>query len=165
MDYCQDKTSQYDIRPAETDLMHAAIALAERLLEYQLTASQRSAITEMLAFLRNLPAPPPAGLNGEFGFEFRLDSEQDDGGHAGAWMICVCRGLFEVFGSGYEPLTGFSWELCPGKPNRNDLTHAHKWIEQVTDPYGLLPKGHQLIIAAETWTVSAESACCENTQH
>lgn len=162
MDCCQDKTSPYDVRPDEADLFSAAIALGERLLEHQLATSQRSAITEMLTFLRNLPAPPPAGLNGEFGFEFRSEYDEDAGGHSGAWMISVCRGLFEIFSSGYESLTRFSWELCPGKPNRNDLTHARAWIEQVTNPYTLLPVEHHFIVEAETWVVSAES---EGTQH
>lgn len=154
-DCCQDKTSPYDIRPAETGLFRAAIELAERLLEHDVTDLQRGAITEMLAFLRNLPAPPPAGLNGEFGFELQSESDVSDGGHAGAWVVCVCRGLLEVFSSGYEPLTDFSWELCPGKPNQNDLSHAHEWIKQVADPYSLLPEGHRLVVEAETWAVSA----------
>lgn len=154
-DYCQDKTSLYDIRPAEAGLFRAAIELAERLLEHDVIDLQHSAITEMLAFLRNLPAPPPAGLNGEFGFEFKPDSGDSDGGHAGAWVVCVYGGLFEVFSSGDEPPMGFSWELCPGKLNKNDLSYAHDWIEQVADPYGVLPEGHHLAVEAVTWTVSA----------
>lgn len=155
MDYCQDKTSPYDIRPDETAMLRAAIGLAERLLEHELADPQRRAITEMLTFLRNLPAPPPAGLNGEFGFEFQPDSGESDGGHAGAWVVSVSRGLFEVFSSGYEPLTGFSWVLCPGKPNQNDLTHANEWIEQVADPYGVLPERHHLVVEAVTQMVIA----------
>ncbi len=117
-DCCQDKASPYDISLAEADLFRAAIGLAEQLLEQDVNDLQREAITAMLAFLRNLPAPPPAGFNGEFGFEFQQKSAESDGSQAGAWVVCVYRGLFELFSSGCEPLLAFSWELCPGKPIR-----------------------------------------------
>ncbi|MDT4825828.1 hypothetical protein FQZ97_591210 [compost metagenome] len=151
---CQDKISPYDIRPSEAGLIGAAIGLAEWLLKHEIGGSQRFAISEMLAFLRNLPEPPPVGLNGEFGFEFQPIPEEPGGEHAGVWVVSVCRGMFEIISSGCEPLAEFSWELCPGQLNRNDLSHAGEWVEQVAEPYRGLPEGHRLVVEAATWAVT-----------
>ena len=149
-DCCQDKISPYDIRPDEEKLIRAAIGLGEWLAsQAEATEPQKAAIAQMLAFLRNLPAPPPPGLHGEFGFEFAHPN-----GHSGAWSVSVGRAMFEIFCCGRDDLPEFSWLLCPGAVNHNDLSCADHWIAQVSDPHALAIPDHPFVIEASTWSVS-----------
>ena len=139
------------MRPEDAPLIHAAIQLGEWLYVQPGTDQlQQTAIAAMLTFLRNLPNPPPAGLHGEFGFEYQSN---DESGHSGCWTVCVCRALFEICSCGLDHITGFSWELCSGHKNMNDLTYAEKWISQVANPYKHLPPEHTFVIEASTWSV------------
>lgn len=153
-DCCQDKASPYDIRPEEEKLIQAAIGLGEWLAaQPESTAPQRAAIVQMLAFLRNLPAPPPAGLHGEFGFEFVHNNL--DIGHGGAWSVSVCRAMFEIFCCARDDLPEFSWVLCPGAVNKNDLITVEAWIAQVSNPRKLAIPEHSMAIEASTWAVAS----------
>jgi hypothetical protein len=152
---CLNCTADYDLRPEEARLFEAAIGLADLLAALDLTDSQHHAIAEMRAFLTHLPAPPPDGFNGEFGFEFQSENDELEGGYSGAWGVSVCRGLLEIFSDGFEGRGGFSWELCPGQRNQRDLTHVGEWIEQVSAPLSILPMGQVLVVEASTWKVSA----------
>lgn len=146
-DCCEDKTSPYDIRPED-----AAIGLAERLsLFEESTLEQKIAISQILAFLRNLPAPPVAGLHGEFGFRIELEGEAVDAGHLGSWCVSVCRAMFEIFSCGREGLPMLSWLLCPGHKNANTIVHADEWAAQVENPKALLMPGQRLVVEALTW--------------
>lgn len=153
-DCCEHKTSPYDIRPDDSVLIDAAIRLGEWLYSYQQTTQQqREAISLMLAFLRNLPAPPLAGLHGEFGFQFESEDETIDEGHYGSWKVCVCRSMFEMFGCGRDDLPELSWLLCPGHSNRNDMSHAAAWATQVANPMSLVQPGQRLVVEASTWSI------------
>jgi hypothetical protein len=142
----QDGTSSYDIRAEESPLIEAALGLGDWLADQaETTDEQRAAIEEMQMFLRNLPAPPPAGFHGEFGFRF--DSIPDVG-HAGCWIVSVYNGMLEVFGHSRDGLPEFEWLLRPGETNQNDLTTAPDWIAQVRNPRLLAIPGHQMAIEA-----------------
>lgn len=155
-DCCKDKISLYDIRPEDGPLINAAIGLGEWLAKQPEAAeSQRFAIFKVLAFLRNLPNPPPPGLHGEFGFEFYFDDESEDGNDFASWSVGVCRGMFEIFSCGLNNLPEFSWVLCPGDENSNDLKRSVYWIRQVLDPRALVPLDRQLLIEGATWDVAS----------
>ena len=153
-DFCQNKTSPYDIRNEDKPLIKAAIGFADWLAARpDVTAAQIKAINEMRLFLQRLPAPPPPHLHGEFGFESHADDASLDHGHLGCWTVSVCRAMLEIFYIINEESDGFSWELCPGHVNRNDLANANDWIEQVSSPEKLLPAGQHIVIQASTWSV------------
>lgn len=153
-DCCQDKSSPYDIRQEEGKLIRAAISLGEWLASQdEATEPQRVAIAKMLAFLRNLPDPPPLDLHGEFGFEFVHPN-----GDSCTWTVCVCRTMFEIFCCGRDDLPQLRWLLYPGEVNRNDLSKADAWISQVSDPHALAIPNHSFVIEASTWTVSPKPA-------
>lgn len=150
VDFRKEKTSLYDIRAEDSQLIEAALSLADWLAtQAETTGSQLAAIEKMRLFLRNLPAPPPSGFNGEFGFRF--DHNNPDIGHAGCWMVSVCRGMFEIFSTGRDDLPEFEWLLRPGESNRNDLAAAQDWIAQVRNPHVLAIPLHQMVIEATTW--------------
>ncbi|MCX8038794.1 MAG: hypothetical protein N3D11_17435 [Candidatus Sumerlaeia bacterium] len=154
IDCCEDKTSPYEIRPEDAGLINAAIALGEQLYDFpEATLQQREAISQMLTFLRRLPAPPPPELHGEFGFELQPDNDSCDGGHFGCWSVSVCRAMFEIFSCGQDDFDEFSWNLCPGHPNRNELSKADTWIKQTSNPRALMLPGQRLVIEASTWSV------------
>lgn len=113
------------------------------------------AIEQILVFLRCLPAAPPDGLHGEFGFRFEHEDEAIDQGPYGSWCVSVCRAMFEIFGCGREGLPEFSWLLCPGRQNQNSMAHAAAWVAQVSDPKALKLAGQRLVIDASTWAVKA----------
>lgn len=147
----QDETSSYDIRAEESPLIEAALGLGDWLADQaETTDEQRAAIEEMQLFLRNLPAPPPDGFRGEFGFRF--DSIPDVG-HAGCWMVSVCRGMLEIFGHSRDGLPEFEWLLLPGESNRNDLATAQGWIAQLRKPQLLAIPLHRMAIEATAGTV------------
>lgn len=153
--WCKNKTSPYDIRQDDKALIQAAIRLGELLLTYEdITSEQHDSIIEMLAFLRNLPAQARLGLHGEFGFQLLADDETWDEGHYGCWYVSVGRGMLEIFCNGRDDLPEFMWELCPAHKNLNNMTHAHDWIAQVSDPHALILPGKRLRIEASTWSVS-----------
>lgn len=152
-DCCQDKASPYDIREEEHELIRAAIQLGEWLAaQAEATVTQQVAIAKILEFLRNLPAPPPPGLHGEFGF--RYDYAGENVGHCGSWMVSVCRTTFEIFSNGREELPEFEWLLCPGATNHNNLSAAPAWIAQVSNPRALAIPNRIMVVEASTWSVS-----------
>jgi len=154
-DVCQDKILPYDVRETEYALIEAAIGLANWLTARpEVTEKQLEAVNLMRLFLQNLPAPPPLDLNEDFGFEIQPDDPEWDGGHLGSWAVSVCRAMFEIFCVGRDDLSEFSWELCPGRLNRNDLSNAIAWIEQVAAPEKLLLPGQRIVIEASTWSVN-----------
>jgi hypothetical protein len=149
-DCCQDKISPYDMRPEEDKLIRAAIDLGKWLeSQVEATESQKAAIAKMLTFLRNLPEPPPIDLHGEFGFEI---AHPDD--YYSSWSVSVCRAMFEICCCSQNDLPEFSWVLCPGAINNNDLTIADEWIAQVSKPHLLLTPNSYFVIEASTWSVS-----------
>ena len=155
-DCCKDKTSPYDLRPDEKELIEAAIGLADWLAARpDVNREQLNAIAEMRNFLRNLPAPPAPGLNGEIGYRFELTDNVPERGHFGSWCVSVCRAMFEIFHVGADDTDEFEWLLCPGETNRNSLSKAREWIEQVADPMRLLPPGQKLVIEASTWSTDS----------
>jgi len=128
----------YDIRPEDHPLIDTAVQFGEWLgCQPEVTEEQQRAIAQMLAFLRNLPAPEPAGLVGEFGFEFRLNDPAWAGAHCGSWCVSVCRGMFEIFSCGHPELEDFFWETQLGWPNSSDLAGLERWIAQVKKPRSL----------------------------
>lgn len=154
-DTCQNKNSPYEIRDDEQALIEAAIGLANWLADCpEVTVQQLEAISRMRTFLENLPVPPPSDLHGEFGFEFQPDDDLWDGGHLGCWSVSVCRAMFEIFCVGRDDLPEFTWELCPGSQNRNDLSNAIAWINQVSNPKNLKLQGQHLVIQASTWSIA-----------
>lgn len=153
-DICNDKTSLYDIRLEDGSLINAAICLGEWLaMQAEATEAQRSAIAKIIVFLRNLPNPPPPDLHGEFGFEFQPNAKSKCTNNSGFWTVSVCRGMLEIFSCGRDNSTEFSWLLCPGTRNTNELSNASDWINQVSDPFKLMPPDHKLVIEASTWNV------------
>lgn len=152
-DCYEDKTSPYDIRLEDAGLIRAALDLGERLCAFpETTQKQKEAITTMLAFLRNLPAPQPGGFSGEFGFRFEAKDESLDCGHFGSWCVGVYRGQFEIFSCGRDERTELAWELSPGQENLNDMTTAATWAAQVANPRALLLPDQRLVVEASTWS-------------
>lgn len=153
-DFCQDKVSPYNLKPEEAALFKAAIGLADWLVARpDATPAQLDAIGRIRQFLQDLPKPPPLDLHGEFGFEILPDDDTWDGGHLGAWEVSVCRAMFEIYYAGNDEGPEFSWILCPGCQNHNDMTYAPDWIQRVSDPMKLLQPGQRLILQASTWNV------------
>lgn len=153
VDFRQENTLSYDIRAEESQLFDAAFGLADWLAaQAETTGPQLAAIDKMRLFLRNLPAPPPAGFNGEFGFRF--DHNNPDIGHAGCWMVSVCRGMLEIFCTGRDDLPEFEWLLRPGESNRNDLAAAQDWIAQVRNPRLLAIPLHHLALEASVYAAA-----------
>ena len=107
----------------------------------------------MREFLLDLPKPPPLDLHGEFGFEIVSDDERGDESHFGAWEVGVCRSMFEIYNARNDSGPEFTWLLCPGCENFNDLTYAQVWIQAVSDPLKLLKPGQRLVLQASTWKV------------
>lgn len=146
IEFRQDETPPYDIGAEESPLFEAALGLGDWLAaQAETTDEQRAAIEEMQLFLRNLPAPPPGGFRGEFGFRF---DSIPDAGHAGSWMVSVYAGMLEVFGHSRDGLPEFGWLLRPGETNHNDLATAPDWIAQVRNPRLLAIPGHRMAIEA-----------------
>ena len=151
IDFREEKTVRYDIRAEEWQLFAAALGLGDWLAaQSETTGDQLAAIREMQLFLRNLPAPPPAGFSGEFGFRF--DSIPDVG-HAGTWMVSVIHGMLEIFGHSRDGQPEFEWLLRPGDSNQNDLTTAQDWIARVRNPRLLDIPLHQMAIEAMARTL------------
>lgn len=157
-DCCQDKTSPYDIRDADNNLIRACISFGDALLSHtSITQTEIEAIRKMLQFLRRLPEPPPYGLHGEFGFRIEPDVDDWEGGHLSCWSVSVCRAMFEIFScQDDEEADELSWLLCPGQQNFNDLTNAPSWIAEVSKMEENLKPGQRLVVEASTWSISEE---------
>ena len=162
-DICEDKTSPYDIRPSDAKLIGAAKSLGHKLASISgCTEEQRNAITAMLTFLENLPAPPPPQFNAEFGFQVECESVTPETPLCRGWNVSVCRSCFEI-GSFYSDAFcnddfeefefEFEWMVCPGKPNLNGDFNLVPWINQVFDPESLVSDGYRLLIDASVWKV------------
>lgn len=159
VDTCQDKTSPYNLRDADAPLLRAAASLGEWLMQQpESSEAHRQAIVDMLAFLRNLPNPPPHQFNAEFGFEVCSSSDITEGSFKYCWSVSVCRAGIEIFSIGNDAFYDFFWFLCPGCENSNDLSMAHEWIQQVADPRRLVPLNHHLVIDAGRWQVNEAAA-------
>lgn len=117
------------------------------------SAEQIQALLEMKNFLINLPKPPTDTLNGEFGFEIVPDDKNWNGDHLGSWAASIGRAMFEIFSVGDDEFEEFTWELCPGMENHNNLSHAELWISQVSNPEALLAPGQKLVIDTSLWQV------------
>jgi len=153
-DCCQDKTSPYEIRPEDHDLFAAAIAFGDWLAEVpSASSSEIAAIREMQSFLRSLPSAPPPDFNAEFGFRIESNNENDDQGHFGSWSVSVCRAMLEIGCCGHDTEPEFSWLLCPGWKNDNNLQFAQDWIKQVANPLALIGKNQLLVVEASRWSV------------
>ncbi len=154
-DCCQDKTSPYDIREEESDLIRACIDLGDWLLRRpEITLSEAQSVREVQKFLEDLPSPPKHGLHGEYGFKIEPDVADWDEGHLGCWAVSVCRAMFEIYSCHNDTEEGdLEWLLCPGHKNHNYLLNAKVWISEVAFPEELLDSGQRLVIEASAWSV------------
>jgi hypothetical protein len=155
-DICEDKLSPYDIREEEYALIESAKALGSWLQsQSETTREQLRAIEQMLEFLQALPAQSRTGFAGEFGFSYLMQDEF--GAHCGSWAVSVCRGMFEIFSTGREESEEFSWLLCPGRTNTNELLNAELWTQQVQQPRALVIAGTKFTIGASVWETNDDA--------
>ena len=152
-DVSDNKVSPYDLREIDFPLLDAALELGDWLLrQSETTAEQSHAITLMVDFLQCLPTQPRVGFAGEFGFSYVMEDEF--GAHCGSWAVSVCGGMFEMFSTGRDESEEFSWLLCPGRPNTNELHNATLWISQLKHPRSYPVAGSKFTIDASIWETS-----------